>query len=548
MNNDISLQVHNNFQLLQQIKETKTDTSVIDIYINTATGALKKIPPSDETGILSLTESRQWKQIKVHQSEGKLTFDTKSLEGLNEISQTVLIQSFKAEAFSEVTHDAVSSDRAFILQLCNQCFGDEAASEISKGSTLQEIAERIFEHTNNKLCSPVAIHTQEIKDIYRLLFETSLSPYANRETADDYHPATVIKNLAEAVKALEVLGKEARISTGREEEGKFGGVNGSYFITDISHNKLWVFKPENEEKEGVAVGIHAGESAKREHLACVLNYDDHVYPIPYTAYVELEGKIGSVQLFQNNCVGLSVLLTSESSQSSSELSKKQLQESLVFDIRFGNLDRHLGNLLVFRGEESEEAHASSVVMIDQGLCLSDSPEDPLKLEDLGLSQMSESWDPNYAQRVLNVDIEKDARILGEHGIPPETINRMKRATIFLQRALEVSNANQERGFSITPYDVGLIALKNSRAFWSDEGLEKALALLNAIIPSKEIAQKSKFSHAKMLMERKKFVVAHPEMSDIEVSCIFGCAQNDESSKRIDWSDSIIGKYTTSNKK
>ncbi|MFI0434817.1 MAG: hypothetical protein ACH350_03680 [Parachlamydiaceae bacterium] len=459
---------------------------------------------------------------------------SENLDKLNVIATTILSVGITSSQLEEKADSTNAQDFSSLLELSISCFGEQIVEEIAN-KPLESIANIIFDRLNLRLSSPMVITSNEIQHVFKLLFETPLKKYASNQQ-DDYHPAFIFKQLGEAVKGVEVLGPDAVIPTGGDNSS--AGINGSYFITNENLEKILIFKPKDEEKEGVAAGIRAGESAIREKVACLLN-KQRLYPIPYTTYIELNGKVGSAQIFQKNCVGLSVLsLNPEKAHRLNVLSNESVQASLIFDIRFGNIDRHLGNLLVPEKEEGP----LNLFMIDHGLCFSSSAADLLKLEHLFLPQMTEKWSDKIAEQLLEIDLEKEAKIMADHGIPDAAIDRMKRGTKFLQQVMRLSLAPSNDPLQmITPYDAGLIALKNSAKFSLDDEFDQILRLLELVISAKQLViQDPSISIGKLRQQRMKQARTSPSLNSLQLCCIYGPLGN-ETGEWVDFSDSILGK-------
>ncbi len=541
--------VENNVDIISQYLIDHDNRS--HIYINKNNGMMK-IFSADAEG-LSERDICEWEIIQINNESGKLSLESKLISGINTVAKKILKKTINlldqrlnpvSTILPFVGEMQKESDLILIEEVLKDarvCFGDQILELLSNHSgCLKTLAGKIFVLAAQRLASPLPIDEIEIEKIYRLLFKTPLSQFSFAQQ-DSYHPAKVFQLLMDGILGMQEMGNRAKVPTGGD--GGFLGVNGSYFITGVTTEKLWIFKPGDEEKEEAAEGIPVGESAKREHIACLLNHQ-RAYPIPYTAYIMLRGQAGSAQLFEKNCKGLSVLnLDQNAVPYIAKLPKGPIQASLAFDIRFGNSDRHLGNLLCKGVMEGGLFVPTDSLLIDHGLCMSSSSEDPLKLEQITLPQMLEDWDNEVITSLLNSNVHLDRQIMEEHGIPENAIVRMERATIFLQHAHEISQSSQE-GISINPYDLGLIALKNSTAFWNDEEFSKVMKLLETIIPSKKIIRdlKPNFSRAKLIIERKKFAAAHGDLNNVQISCLFGAAHNDGAPERIDWNASILGKF------
>lgn len=484
---------------------------------------------------LSPTQKEEEKENTSHIKDASTQkrFFTKESKFKSKIDK--LIKKYKGDKLRSRAEEKRKRKLLLPDESIKDCFGITAYEKINSKTSDNEIIQLIFDFAKQRLANPLPLDENEITKIYHLLFETNLTHFSEKEQ-DPYHPAKVFHTLMECVKGFQKNGSEAKKTTG--EGNTFSGVNGSYFILNETGKKMMVFKPENEEKEGIAKGIKAGEGAKREHLACVLNYD-RIFPIPFTCYVQFQGQNGSGQIFLNNSRPLNLLRFSPDMEKYTDtLPKRDLQASLVFDILFENLDRHLGNLMCRL--ESEDGIPQETFMIDHGLCIPALSGDSLKIEQLGLPQMKESWDESLVKFLLNFDIDKTCQLMEKHGIHEEAIKRTRRAANFLQEGLKIVKASEEGMLNLSLYDLGLIVLKNQDHLWTDTDAEKLLKLITFIPPLKQKIVNENPSKAKMTLMRRNFVKEHPEFNDTQISCLFGASPQDETQERIDWSISILG--------
>ena len=110
-------------------------------------------------------------------------------------------------------------------------------------------------------------------------------------------------------------------------------------------------------------------SSRVEHAAYCLNFSKQ-FPIPLTFMVEINGDVGSIQLFiggQEVKVDGSIL--------QEETFSTNLQAMLIFDLLFANCDRHLDNFLVKR----LEGGVHRLYAIDHDACFQVDSGRPLKL-------------------------------------------------------------------------------------------------------------------------------------------------------------------------
>lgn len=498
--------------------------------------ALRSLSPSSKNSVSDFTCT--WQEIKLSE---RMECDSSNLQNLSATAQKVLLSSLSYFEHIRTNPDLVAAFNKIrvsdLFSSIENCFGKDALENISNGLDENEILNRIFYYAKKRLLSPEVLEEDDIIKIYELLFKTELAPYAELES-NIYHPVSVFKALMECVSHLR-SGKKARVSTGKSDT-TFAGLNGSYFLLNEEGKKLFVFKPMAEEKE-VAEGIKCGEGVRREHLASVLN-ENQTFPIPFTCFVNLQGQIGSLQTFMEGCRGLADIgFDGKLKEYIPCLPKRDLQASLVFDVLYGNVDRHLGNILCAMEGEGNVCLPKKSYMIDQGLCLSSSSSDPLKIEQLVLPQLSETWDLSFINEILNLDILKIQKTLEQHGISQEAISRTLRTAALIKKVLRFALSTPTAKSTITAYDLGLIIRSNQYKLWSDKETEPLVKFLDHVVDVKKKILEENPSRGKIQVLRKKFVNEHPDFDEAMVSSLFGASSQDDSAQRIDWSESIIGK-------
>ena len=229
------------------------------------------------------------------------------------------------------------------------------------------------------------------------------------------------------------------------------GNSGSYHMRGPANEILGVFKPEKEE-DHLSVRMIQGDGAVREHLASVLN-EDKFYPIPSTFYIKLGDDIGSLQIFKKDCIPFAELYFAGNDSDDNPADKfphNPIQRSILFDLRFGNADRHLGNLLV-SGE--------NLWMIDHGECMPVS-ESPFKLEQSTfLPQSEKEWDKDVIDHVKSwntTTIHRHAAIMREHGVSEYAISHMLFSTMMLSKLIVPAEGKPK----LTPGDVATLFIKN----------------------------------------------------------------------------------------
>jgi hypothetical protein len=220
----------------------------------------------------------------------------------------------------------------------------------------------------------------------------------------------------------------------------------------------------------------------------------------------------------------------------SALNKKDIQASLIYDLRFHNSDRHLGNLL---------AQNEKVNMIDHGATLSADPGDLLKLEQLNLSQTFEEWDPTLKNYLLSLDEEKievEAKLLLEHDISEPSVSWMKKASSLLSEIIRLSDDNNLGTNSITPYDVGNYFLHAQENIWNEPSIDSHIKFFKDVLKEKQTIKNmgDTPSRGKMLLARRNYAKQQPNSNLVNI--LYGADINDQSHDRIDFKESIIGKF------
>jgi hypothetical protein len=181
--------------------------------------------------------------------------------------------------------------------------------------SLESLAQTAIDMSRQLLSQKEPVTQEQIKTVYSLLFETKLKDHL-QENLSYPRPAWAFQKLYEAMDAV-------------SDYEKLDTPEGDYTSeVRILKNKegvpLWIFKP----VEGETFrrdGIPKGGGGKREHVAYLLNYDNF-FPIPFTAYVELGGKVGSVQKFMPGHGLMSEQLLKQARRQRSNLAKNLSDE------------------------------------------------------------------------------------------------------------------------------------------------------------------------------------------------------------------------------
>jgi hypothetical protein len=539
-----------------------------NLYVNVAMGQLKafSLPPT----------GREWKKVDVITDENTINIklDQNNSQTLNPLARKVLqatsdvYKNVKTNNnASEIDHLTLSlntlrirtTESDHFIRQASDCFGEEVLF-LSNTLGLREVAEHMFKLAKLRLEDVEPVDAKTIKSIYTLLFKSPLQPYSQSHLQDDYHPCWVFERLNEAIMALE-SGKaelapkptiekpleevERTSAAGEAPKPQFAGANGSYYLLGLKGQKLWVMKPAKEEKEGLLTNFKPGDAAKREHLACLLNHD-RAYPIPYTAFLVLEGiGVCSVQAYIKGCTSLSVIQTGENGENAiALLPRNGLQLVMHFDIRFNNTDRHNGNILFTSGPNGD------ALAIDHGGCFPVSPEDPPKLQSLLCPQISEPMHERLYELSINADVELDTEIMRLHGIDERAILRMSNGTLLQRIAVQQSLESKKAGGPvITLYDLGIVMMKHPELLWTEKGKQEYESLCKDIIELKtrmnEICAKDKnvSKIMRLHMQKLKNEYSGKTNDKLKIMCLFGVDPNSSgSSEEVGIRESILFKH------
>lgn len=174
---------------------------------------------------------------------------------------------------------------------------------------------------------------------------------------------------------LAKLQVELALKLGIKPQKNKKGVNGSIIYYDIGHKPIGIFKAENtirSTKEAFKqwfssiLGFRTQSDLchhDQPHAEVAASIADDVFSIglvPLTRKVELEGRKGSLMLWEQN------MKDAASFNFSNKPTEKELylfQQMAVYDFLFGNLDRHTENWLV---QVNKTNQIEKIAMIDNG--------------------------------------------------------------------------------------------------------------------------------------------------------------------------------------
>lgn len=235
------------------------------------------------------------------------------------------------------------------------------------------------------------------------------------------------------------------------------GEGGTYFLRDVEGVKIAVFKPADEDPQGVnnpkrkptdeahsprvlRKTIPKGEAALREVAAYEL--DKGFAGIPPTRMMKAkrtvfnnqnpceqacaeEFKTGSLQLFVDS-EGESWDIAPY------KFSTADIHRIGIFDIRSFNTDRHGGNILtVARDEPKNDGIFYDLVPIDHGFCFPTALSEA-NWEWLYWPQARKPFDQETLAFIAGIDVNEDSKLLRHLGLSEEAVRVNKMATLLLK--------------------------------------------------------------------------------------------------------------------
>ncbi|KAL0316724.1 UNVERIFIED_CONTAM: Phosphatidylinositol 4-kinase gamma 1 [Sesamum radiatum] len=249
------------------------------------------------------------------------------------------------------------------------------------------------------------------------------------------------------------------MASGVNPEPVASGLGGAYFLRAKNGDRIAVAKPVDEEplafnnpkgyngrmlgQPGMKGSIRIGETGLREPAAYLLDHGGFA-GVPPTALVEFSHvqfnsnssgsnssplfKIASLQRFVDHD-------SDAGDMGPSTFSVADVHHIGILDIRLMNLDRHAGNILVRKQNESYGRGDAELVPIDHGYCLPESLDDPY-FEWLHWPQASIPFSETAVEYVSCLNPYKDAELLRTElpSIRESSIRVLVICTIFLKQA------------------------------------------------------------------------------------------------------------------
>lgn len=347
----------------------------------------------------------------------------------------------------------------------------------------------IIKGIEDRFSSPFEVSQEEIMALYYTLFKGPDPSEAERFLEHRAHPVSIIYALHQVIEHYMSSPSTAKVPT---SVGSHAGINGSYFLYGISKSlPLFVFKPTSEETSDLARGIPRGGGSVREHLASVVN--EGIFPIPFTIRVNLFGQSGSLQQAVPG-KSVSKLMEEDLPKVKSLLPKETLQRKLVFDIIFGNLDGHEGNLL---------CEGTSLYSIDHGNICSSSIETALYSPYIRFLSSLEPIDGELLAFCAALPITKYRAIMERFGFEDSAIQHMEIRALLLWTAVTRGLTLQEAAL---PFILQPVYMYSSST-------EEAVALFDKIFEFRTILT--------TLLREEKWEDVHKLLTNITKSSLIG---------------------------
>lgn len=317
--------------------------------------------------------------------------------------------------------------------------GPEDISYVQLGTTdlsqLLATFEKRFE-------SSTPVSQQEIEEMYAMLTKEPLHSKVKPHLDDPQHIAGILSSLVQVIGHGKENQSQAMEST---SESGSNGVNGSYFLKDRTGTSHWVFKVADEESSQLGVGIPRGGGVLREHLASLVNFHS-LYPIPFTGYVTLFGKTGSIQQFVAGKNLRTILDESrgfgaegfqkKAKEILQNLTLRDIQAKLIFDIIFGNSDGHESNIICTLQAPF------SLHSIDHGNICSNSAEAILLVPYIRIMDDT-PLESELQEHCRTLPTQRYSSLMQEHGFDSLAINHMHERSMWLKLGLEQGLSIQE---------------------------------------------------------------------------------------------------------
>ncbi|GJR02793.1 phosphatidylinositol 4-kinase gamma 7 [Tanacetum coccineum] len=210
------------------------------------------------------------------------------------------------------------------------------------------------------------------------------------------------------------------------------GLGGAYYFKNCDGDNIAIVKPTDEEpfapnnpkgfvgrllgQPGLKASVRVGETGYREVAAFLLDHDQSA-KVPPTTLVKITHSIFNVndEVNEQGCKIASLQQYVSHDFDASDYGTSSFPVSAVhrigiLDIRILNTDRHGGNILVKKPENSGKFDRVELFPIDHGLCLPESLEDPY-FEWIHWPQASVPFSEDELEYISNLDPVNDSELL-----------------------------------------------------------------------------------------------------------------------------------------
>jgi len=241
------------------------------------------------------------------------------------------------------------------------------------------------------------------------------------------------------------------------------GEGGTYFLKDKSGHEVAVFKPTDEDPQGLnnpkrkelepmRKSIPVGQTAIREMAAYLL--DGGFSSVPPTSLVQLSHdsfhgpKVGSFQKYMDfECASWDL--------APYNFSVEDVQRIGVLDIRIFNTDRHGGNILVTVPDELPQFGDSEfkLVPIDHGFAFPTSLEEA-SFDWLYWPQAKQPFSEEILDYIRNIDVDADSTLLRSLGLCRDAVHVNRITTTLLKKGASAG---------LTLYGIAKLCYRNGSA-------------------------------------------------------------------------------------
>lgn len=449
-----------NFKQLEYIHDVlklEENKSLNHIWLNSQTGE-----------IASHEMKGNWQKIELsNEIKSKVNHFYSRLKKLNVKDDKEFCLDFSA------TEDLFKNEKSNPIKLLEKCKSVFGAGYVERLSNIKDSIS--FDEEIQKIAFEFLEGVKPLKDDKIISIHNFLKGFDySLKYKSDLSVVQIYSLLNDAIQAINE-GKGKIVITDDGDKG-IKGNNHSYFLTNKDGQKLWVFKPENEENSVTGLeGVKSGEGAKREQVASLVN-DHQKFLIPFTAYVEINEQVGSVQLVIPNVTSLSEIRCINR-QALEQIEATDLQYIMIYDLMFGNCDGHSGNILC----QKSEMGGYKLFSIDHGATLSKSYKDLLILGYTDLKHIAITpLNSEVKEFVKSFDNKNSTQILEKHGMNQVAVDWHNLVCECLKAALNVDHKELFAG------DIAFVLMEGRlMILQSQNKIEKFNMLLSEVLNFKK---------------------------------------------------------------